>query len=153
MGKGFGIKSEVQLGYILLIIPESNGYAARLDLDIGQMRIANPWIAMILGIHDFVCFLFKLITRQEFHKPTTDSLTNIDESNKKEFIGITNSLEDAQVWKTIKEAKEAIPVYSEFFIDEIKKYKCPRTVMIKRLKQSSDGKLISEVVNGFIITQ
>jgi len=108
MGKGFGVKPEVQLGYVLLVLPDANAYAAKLDLDIGQVHIENPLMAIVLGLFRFVCFLFNLLTFQKFHRPNADALANMNESNKEEFIGLTSLLEDAQVWKSIKEAKQAI---------------------------------------------
>jgi hypothetical protein len=62
------------------------------------------------------------------------------------FIGITNMLEEAQVWKTQKLAKQAIEDYYADFILSTLDEQPELSVQIKRLKQSSTGKLQTEWV-------
>ncbi len=109
MGKGFGIKSEEQLGYLLLLVPEAKAYAAKLS---------------------------------------------IDDGSGEEFIGITNILESAQIWKTIKQAKQAMGKYADFLLEEAEKASQSQVrVGIRRLKRSVDGKLIDEPVESLFLVR
>ncbi|NJP08971.1 MAG: hypothetical protein HC866_05355 [Leptolyngbyaceae cyanobacterium RU_5_1] len=102
MGKGFGVKKDEQLGYILVLIPEANAYAANFSLD-------------------------------------------FDGSDEK-FIGITNMLEEAQIWKTQKLAKQAIERYYGAFILEQLESNSEVGVNLKRLKRSPSGTLETEMI-------
>jgi hypothetical protein len=104
MGKGFGKKSEEQLGYLLLLIPEVKAYAGKFTIDYKR-------------------------------------------GDDEEFIGIVNRLEDAQVWKTIKQAKQAVEKYADFLLEEAEKAAQSQVrIEIRRLKRLVDGKLIDESV-------
>jgi hypothetical protein len=109
MGKGFGKKSEEQLGYLLLLIPEFGAYAGKSSLS--------------------------------YH-------------GEEEFIGIVNRLEDAQTWKTIKQAKQAIELYADFLLEEAEKTSQSQvSIEIKRLKRSADGKLTTELVESLFLAR
>jgi hypothetical protein len=152
MGKGFGIKSEEQLGYVLLLVPEAKAYAAKLDLDVSQphLRDKNPLIAMVLAFYDLVCFLAKIAIGLGSHKSRTDTL-DFDLRSKQEFIGITNLLEEARVWKTIKQAKQAISEYAEFLLEEQKNSPKAQKVGIIRLTRLSNGDLASQTVESLFL--
>ena len=102
MAKGFGAQPEKQLGYVLMLMPQADAYAAKFSLDyLGEGGT---------------------------------------------FIGITNLLEDAQVWKSIPQAKKAlVKHYSDFLIEQQQSGEEPR-VHLKRLKRSKSGKLTTELV-------
>jgi hypothetical protein len=109
MGKGFGRKSEEQLGYLLLLMPELKVYAAKFS---------------------------------------------IDDGSQEEFIGITNSLEDAQIWKTIKQAKQAVEIYADFLLEEAEKASQSQVrVEIRRVKRAVDGKLTHESVESIFLVR
>lgn len=60
------------------------------------------------------------------------------------FIGITSELQEAQVWKGLKQAKQAIMTYyADFLVDQLKEISEVR-VVIKRLKRSASGELKTE---------
>jgi hypothetical protein len=102
MAKGFGIKPDKQLGYILVLMPELNAYAAKFSLD------------------------FK--------------------GSKEPFIGVTSMLKEAQVWSSPQQAKKAfLMYYADVVKDQLQKESKVR-VSLKRLKQTSEGKLITELV-------
>lgn len=101
MAKGFGVKADEQLGYVLLLMPEVKAYAAKFSID---------------------------------YFPTEDD---------EEFIGVTSMLEQAQIWKTLKQAKNAIEKYAEFLISEAKD-DSPIPIKIRKIKRRSDGELIDE---------
>ena len=103
MAKGFGVKPEKQLGYVLQLSPEANAYAIRLNYD------------------------------------------GFGAEDGEEFIGITNMLEEAQVWKAKEQAKQSIEKYADFLLQQIESGFEPR-VDIKRLKRSSSGELSVELV-------
>jgi hypothetical protein len=66
--------------------------------------------------------------------------------SKEPFIGITNMLKEAQVWSTAQEAKKALLMYyAETVIEKLQKESKAR-VSVKRLKQTSAGKLVTELV-------
>jgi hypothetical protein len=100
MPKGFGVKQEEQLGYVLVLFPKLNAYAARLS---------------------------------------------IDDGSSEEFIGVTNMLESAQVWKTKKQVKQAILKYADC-IEEQMKTSTEVNMIIKLLKRKGDGQLTCEHV-------
>ncbi len=109
MGKGFGKKSDEQLGYLLLLIPDVRAYAAKFSLDYG---------------------------------------------GEEEFIGITSSLQDAQTWKNIKQAKAAVELYIDFLMEEAEQAsQSTINIEIKRLKRSADGKLITESVESLFLAR
>lgn len=100
MAKGFGVKPDQQLGYVLELIPEAHAYAAKFSLD------------------------FK--------------------GEKGPFIGITNLLEDAQVWKSPKQAKEALETYyAEFVLEQLESGSEGR-INLQRLIRSATGELKTE---------
>jgi hypothetical protein len=102
MAKGFGVEQDKQLGYVLVLMPEVNAYAAKFSLDFkGE---AGP------------------------------------------FIGITNMLNDAQVWKSLKQAKQAIEIYTDFLIQQQLESGTDVEVRIKSLKRSGAGELKVENV-------
>ena len=71
---------------------------------------------------------------------------------EEDFIGITNSLEDAQTWKKINQAKQAIELYADFLLEEAEKISQSQvTIEIKRLKRSADGKLVTEPVESLVL--
>ena len=67
-----------------------------------------------------------------------------------EFIGVTNMLEEAQVWKTKEQAKQSIEKYSDLLIEKAERDSQVR-VDIKKLKRSGDGKLIDELVESLFM--
>ncbi len=76
---------------------------------------------------------------------------SIDDGSGQEFIGVTNILKSAQVWKTQKQAKQAIVKYAEF-IEERLQNSTEVDIVIKVVKRNSDGKLNSEPVETLFIT-
>jgi len=104
MAKGFGVKSEEQLGYVLCLMPDKPVYAVRLDFD---------------------------------------------PKSGEEFIGVTNMLKEAQAWKKINQAKQAIEKYSDLLLQQIESGEDAR-VDIKKLKRSGDGKLSLELVESLL---
>ena len=60
-----------------------------------------------------------------------------------EFIGVTSSLELAQVWKKKNEVREAIGKYLEFLIEEFDDTS-KIELGIRKLKRLSNGKLKDE---------
>jgi hypothetical protein len=108
MAKGFGAKQDEQLGYVLVLIPEANAYAAKFSLEFKDGRSGDA-----------------------------------DEK----FIGITNVVEDAQVWKSQKLARLAIEqYYAGFILDQLEE-KSDMRVNIKRLMRSPSGGLQAEMVD------
>ncbi|MBE9079157.1 hypothetical protein IQ241_17935 [Romeria aff. gracilis LEGE 07310] len=62
------------------------------------------------------------------------------------FIGITSELEEAQVWKNIRQAKQAMEAYyGDFILDQLEQSPEVR-VSLKRLKRSASGSLKTEIV-------
>jgi len=106
MGKGFGSPRQEQLGYVLLLIPEAQAYAANLSL----------------------------------------------KGEEEEFIGITNVLEDAQVWKKKRKAKDAVVKYLDFLIQQLESTKQVE-LSIRKLKRLSNGKLKDEFEEDLIFEQ
>lgn len=70
---------------------------------------------------------------------------SIDDGSGEEFIGVTNMLESAQVWKTKKQARLLIEKYTDF-IEEQMESSADVRVTIKCLKRKNDGQLICEHV-------
>lgn len=70
---------------------------------------------------------------------------DLDHRRGDKFIGITNLLEDAQVWKTPKQAQRAINLYMDFLID-LAEQGAEVRISIKRLKQDHRGQLTEEHV-------
>jgi hypothetical protein len=59
-----------------------------------------------------------------------------------DFIGITNSLEDARIWKKKKDAEAALQEYGGFFADYLEEEgKTGATVRVCSLERLSNGKL------------
>ena len=73
MPKGFDKPTVKQLGFILVVVPSANAYAADFSLD-------GP---------------------------------------NNQFLGITNMLDSAQVWRKPQEAESAISLYSEIIRDQV----------------------------------
>ena len=67
-----------------------------------------------------------------------------------EFIGVTSSLELAQVWKKKSEVRGAIGKYLEFLIEEFDDTS-KIELGIRKLKRLSNGKLKDEPARRFII--
>ena len=65
------------------------------------------------------------------------------EGEDEKFIGITNDLESAQVWKTIKGARKGLRLYLNLLMDELES-KDEIEVIIKKLKRLNNGKLKDE---------
>ncbi|NET54974.1 MAG: hypothetical protein F6K47_01835 [Symploca sp. SIO2E6] len=99
MAKGFGTQQEKQLGYILVLLPEAQAYAAKLS---------------------------------------------IDNHSEEDFLGITSSLEYAQVWKSQKQAKQAVEMYADFVLEQQEPGE-EACVIIKCLKRKKD-QLVTEYV-------
>jgi hypothetical protein len=70
---------------------------------------------------------------------------SIDARRGQEFIGVTNMLEQAQVWQRQQQAKQAIPKYAEFLLEQIAERGEAR-VLIKRLQLLGNGQLEEETV-------
>lgn len=102
MAKGFGVQLDQQLGYVLVLMPEVNAYAAKFSLDF--------------------------------------------RGEKGPFIGVTSSLEEAQVWKTLPQVRKALVKYYEEFLIEQKHKGQNVEVRIKRLKRLRNGQLKTELV-------
>ena len=66
-----------------------------------------------------------------------------------EFIGVTSSLELAQVWKKKSEAREAISKYLEFLIERFGD-NSKVELGIRKLKRLSNGKLKDEPEEDFL---
>lgn len=105
MAKGFDTKQEEKLGYVLVLLPEADAYAAR---------------------------------------------QSIDDGSGEEFIGVTNMLESAQVWKTKKQARQAIVKYSDF-IEEQMETSADVSITIKCLKRKHDGQLNCQYVETLLL--
>ena len=60
-----------------------------------------------------------------------------------EFIGITNSIEDAQIWKKKSAARQAVVKYLDFLIEQLQD-KSEVELSIRKLKRLSNGKLKDE---------
>jgi hypothetical protein len=60
-----------------------------------------------------------------------------------EFIGITNSIEDAQVWKKKGQARQAVVKYLDLLIEQLED-KSQVELSIRKLKRLSNGKLKDE---------
>ncbi|GAX38868.1 hypothetical protein [Nodularia sp. NIES-3585] len=74
-----------------------------------------------------------------------DYFNQNNEQNGEEFIGITSMLEEAQIWKSIRQVKQAIEKYADFLISKAENGS-PVRVEIRRVKRSSSGDLINEPV-------
>jgi hypothetical protein len=102
MAKGFGVKADQQLGYVLDLMPSAHAYAAKFSLDF--------------------------------------------RGEEGPFIGLTNILEDAQIWQRPKQARRAIlNYYATFLLNQLQDGLEAR-VLIKRLKRSTTGELKTETV-------
>ena len=69
-----------------------------------------------------------------------------------EFIGITNVLEDAQVWKKKGQARQAVVKYLDLFIEQLETTKQVE-LSIRKLKRLSNGKLKDEFEEELIFEQ
>jgi hypothetical protein len=69
-----------------------------------------------------------------------------------EFIGITNSLEDAQVWKKKEEARLAVMKYLDVLIEQLESTSQVE-LSIRQLKRLSNGKLKDEPEEDLIFEQ
>jgi hypothetical protein len=69
-----------------------------------------------------------------------------------EFIGITNVLEDAQVWKKKSKARQAVVKYLDLFIEQLENTKQVE-LSIRKLKRLSNGKLKDEFEEELIFEQ
>ncbi|BCL39774.1 hypothetical protein [Nostoc sp. MS1] len=75
------------------------------------------------------------------------------DSDGEEFIGMTSLLQEAQIWKNLKEAKKAIDKYADFLISEAEN-DLPIRVVIRRVKRRSNGELVDEPVESiFLVVQ
>ncbi len=109
MAKGFGSNSPKnnRLGYILVLMPQTQGYAASFSF--GQ------------------------------------KFPGFGDDGEEDFIGITNMLKDAQVWKSKKQARSAIGLYAEFLLDRVRE-EVEVSVYIKSLQRDRSGELTTEFV-------
>lgn len=108
MAKGFPIKPDKQLGYILVLMPEMKVYAAKFSLN---MR-----------------------------------------GSKEIFIGITNMLEEAQVWSNRQEAKRAFLIYYDDLVREKLQRESEVRVSLKGLKRTVEGELKTEPVETWVVS-
>lgn len=69
-----------------------------------------------------------------------------------EFIGITNSIEDAQVWKKKSAARSAVVKYLDFLIEQLED-NSQVEVSIRKLIRLSNGKLKDESEEDLIFEQ
>jgi hypothetical protein len=69
-----------------------------------------------------------------------------------EFIGITGSLELAQVWKKKSEARLAVVKYLDLLIEQLEE-KSQVEFSIRKLKRLSNGKLKDEPEEDLIVEQ
>jgi len=69
-----------------------------------------------------------------------------------EFIGITNVLEDAQVWKKKGQARQAVAKYLDFLIEQLEE-NSQVELRIRKLKRLSNGKLKDEPEEDLIFEQ
>lgn len=76
---------------------------------------------------------------------------SLGEDNE-EFIGITNVLEDAQVWKKKGKARQAVVKYLDLFIEQLENAKQVE-LSIRKLKRMSNGKLKDEFEEEVIFEQ
>ncbi|WP_414546260.1 hypothetical protein [Nostoc sp. CCY0012] len=74
-----------------------------------------------------------------------DYFNQNNKQNGEEFIGITSMLEEAQIWKSIRQAKQAIDKYADFLISRAENGS-PVRVEVRRVKRKSSGDLINELV-------
>lgn len=63
--------------------------------------------------------------------------------DSEEFIGITNVLEDAQIWKKKGQAIQAVVKYLDLLIEQLETTKQVE-LSIRKLKRLSNGKLEDE---------
>ncbi len=75
---------------------------------------------------------------------------SIDDGSGEEFIGVTNMLEQAQVWKHKQQAQQAIPKYADFLLEQIASHGEAR-VLIRRLQRLSNGQMEEETVETFVL--
>lgn len=66
------------------------------------------------------------------------------------FIGVTNMLDGAQVWKTKKKARQAVSLYTEFLL-ELLEEKSEVRIHLKCLKRSLDDDLTEELVESMVV--
>ena len=69
-----------------------------------------------------------------------------------EFIGITNVLEDAQVWKKKGKARQAVVKYLDLLIEQLEN-NSQVELSIRKLKRLSNGKLKDEFEEDLIFEQ
>ena len=72
--------------------------------------------------------------------------------NDEEFIGITSSLELAQVWKKKSEARQAVVQYIDLLIEQLED-KSQVQLSIRKLKRLKNGKLKDEPEEDLIFEQ
>jgi hypothetical protein len=75
---------------------------------------------------------------------------DFDDGSGQEFIGVTNMLKEAQVWKTLKQAQEAIVKYADFLIEQAEDDTEVR-IDIRRLNRDSSGQLTSEPIESLFL--
>lgn len=76
---------------------------------------------------------------------------SIDDGSGEEFIGVTNMLEQAQVWKQKQQAQQAIPKYADFLLEQIAEQGEAR-VLVRRLQLLGNGQLEEETVETLVLT-
>jgi hypothetical protein len=75
---------------------------------------------------------------------------SINDGSGEEFIGVTSMLKAAQIWKTQKQAKQAVIKYADFINEQLEN-STEVQLAIKVVRRSSDGKLNSELVETLFI--
>ncbi|MHC5931735.1 hypothetical protein [Nostoc sp.] len=75
---------------------------------------------------------------------------DFDDGSGQEFIGVTNMLKSAQVWKTKKQAQEAIVKYADFLIEQASDDTEVR-IDIRRLNRDSSGHLTDEPIESLVL--
>lgn len=75
---------------------------------------------------------------------------DFNDGSTEEFIGVTNMLKSVQIWKTKKQAQEAVVKYAEFLIEQAEHGSEVR-IEIQRLNHDSSGKLTEEPIESLLL--
>lgn len=76
---------------------------------------------------------------------------SINNGSSEEFIGVTNMLEQAQVWKQKQQAQQAISKYADFLLEQIASQGEAR-VLVRRLQRFGNDQLEEETVETLVLT-
>ena len=110
----------------------AKGFGPRKSEQLGYILILDP-------LHKVYAASFSL-----------DEDLAFNSDSEEPFIGVTNKLDGAQVWKTKKKARQAISLYTEFFLDQLEE-KTEVRIYLKCLKRSSDDELTEELVESMVV--